>query len=99
MKPWTFDIWNNKVTGKSEENIPKDTTRQNIPHLEINEVDLIHFNIVNDSYQQHLGVLYTFAPKKIIWSIIRNFTNKFYISKDIGSRFFLSCIKIYWSKF
>ena len=35
-----------------------------MPHLEINEVDLIHFNIVNNNYQQHLGGLYTFVPKK-----------------------------------
>ena len=35
-----------------------------MPNLEITEVVLVHYNIVNNDYQQDLGVLYTFIPNK-----------------------------------
>ena len=37
---------------------------ENVPHLEIIEVVLVNFNIVNNDYQQDLRVLYTFVPNK-----------------------------------
>ena len=35
-----------------------------MPYLEITEVVLIRFNVVNNSYQQSSRVLYTFVPNK-----------------------------------
>ena len=35
-----------------------------MPHLEIAEVVLVHFNIVNNDHQQDSRVLYTFVPNK-----------------------------------
>ena len=35
-----------------------------MPHLEISEVILVHFNIVNNNYQYDSRVLYTFLPNK-----------------------------------
>ena len=32
---------------------------ENVPHLEITEVVLVHYNIVNNGYQQDWRVLYT----------------------------------------
>ena len=40
--------------------ITKDENSQNVPHLEITEVILIHCIIVNNDYQQDSRVLYTF---------------------------------------
>ena len=37
---------------------------KNTPHLEITEVLLVHFNIVNNDYQQDSRVLYTFTPNE-----------------------------------
>ena len=37
---------------------------ENVPHLEITEVVLIHCNIVNNNYQQNSRVMYTFVPDK-----------------------------------
>ena len=37
---------------------------KNVPHLEITEVILVHFNIVNNNYQKGSRVLYTFVPNK-----------------------------------
>ena len=34
-------------------------------HLEINEVVLIHFNIVNNNYQHDSRISYTFIPNKL----------------------------------
>ena len=31
-------------------------------HLEINEVVIVYFNVVNNDYQHESKVLYTFAP-------------------------------------
>ena len=53
-----------KLLGSTENKITKDKNGQNIPHLEITEVVLVHCNIVNNDYQQDSRVLYTFALNK-----------------------------------
>ena len=53
-----------KLLGSSKSKITKDENGKNVPHLEITEVVLIHCNIVNNNYQQHSRVLYTFVPNK-----------------------------------
>ena len=40
------------------------TKDENVSHLEITEVVLIHFNIVSNDYQQNSIVMYTFVPNK-----------------------------------
>ena len=47
----------------------KDENGENVPHLEITEVILVHCNIVNNDYQQDSGVLYTFVPNKPFGSL------------------------------
>ena len=41
-----------------------------MPHLEITEVVLVHFNIVDNDYQQDSRVLYTFVPNKPFGSLL-----------------------------
>ena len=53
-----------KLLGSTENKITKDKNGENVPHLEITEVVLVHRNIVNNDYQQDSRVLYTFVPKK-----------------------------------
>ena len=53
-----------KLLGSFKSKITKDKNGENVPHLEITEVVLIHCNIVNKDYQQDSRVLYTFVPKK-----------------------------------
>ena len=36
-----------------------------MPHLEITEVVLVHYNTVDNDYQQNSRVLYIFAPNKL----------------------------------
>ena len=52
-----------KLLGSTENKITKDKNGENVPHLEITDVVLIHYNIVDNDYQQNLRVLYTFVPK------------------------------------
>ena len=44
--------------------ITKDENGENMPHLEITEVILVHCKIANNNYQQNLRVLHTFVPNK-----------------------------------
>ena len=51
-----------KLLRNTKNKITKDKNGKNVPHLEINEVVLVHYNIVNNDYQQDSRVLYTFLP-------------------------------------
>ena len=53
-----------KLLGSTKNKITKDKNGENVPDLEITEVVLVRFNIVNNDYQQDLRVLYTFVPNK-----------------------------------
>ena len=59
-----------KLLGSTENKITKDKNGENVPHLEIAEVVLVHCNIDNNDYQQDSRVLYTFVPNKPFGSIL-----------------------------
>ena len=59
-----------KLLGSTENKINKDKSGENVPHLEITEVVLVHCDIVNNDYQQDSRVLYTFAPNKPFGSLL-----------------------------
>ena len=58
-----------KLLGSSKNKITKDKNGENVPHLGITEVVLVHCNIVNNDNQQDSRVLYTFVPNKSFWSL------------------------------
>ena len=53
-----------KLFESTENEIAKDKNGENVRHLEITEVILVHCNIVNNDYQQDSRVLYTVVPNK-----------------------------------
>ena len=53
-----------KLLGSTKSKITKDENGENLSHLEITAVVLIHCSIVNNNYQQDSRVLYTFVPYK-----------------------------------
>ena len=59
-----------KLLGSTKNKITKDKNGQNVPHLEITEVVLVHCNMVNNDYQQDSRVLYTFVPNKSFGSLL-----------------------------
>ena len=59
-----------KLLGSIKNKITKDKNGENVPHLDITEVILVHCNIVNNDYQQDSRVLYTFVPNKPFSSLL-----------------------------
>ena len=59
-----------ELLGSTKNKIAKDKNDENVPHLEITEVVLVHCGIVNNDYQQDSRVLYTFVPNKPFGSLL-----------------------------
>ena len=59
-----------KLLGSTKSKITEGKNGENVPHLEITEVVLVHCNIVNNDYQQDSRVLYTFVPNKSFGSLL-----------------------------
>ena len=57
------------MLGNTVSKITKDKNGENVPHLEIVEVVLVHCNLVNNDYQQKSRILYTFVPSKTFGSL------------------------------
>ena len=59
-----------KLLGSTKSKLTKDKSNENVPHLEIVELVLIHCNIVKNNYQQNSRILYTFVPNKPFSSLL-----------------------------
>ena len=59
-----------KLLGSTKRKISKDKNGENVPYLEITEVVLVHYNMVNNDYQQDSRVLCTFIPNKPFGSLL-----------------------------
>ena len=53
-----------KLLGSTKDIIDSDKNSENVPRLENVEVVLVHYNLVNNNYQQASRVLFTFVPTK-----------------------------------
>ena len=60
-----------KLLGSTKDIINADKNSENIPKLENVDVVLVHCNLVNNAYQQHSRVLFTFVPTKQYGQLIR----------------------------
>ena len=64
----------------TENKITKDKNGENVPHLEITEVVLVHFNVVNNGYQHDSRAFYTFVPNKPFGSLLEiSLTNHIFL--------------------
>ena len=59
-----------RLLGSTKNKITKDKNEENVPHLEITEVVLVHCNRVNNDYRQDSRVLYTCVPNKSFGSLL-----------------------------
>ena len=59
-----------KLLGSAENKITKDKNSENVPHLEVAELVLVHCNLVNNNHQQHSRRLYTFVLNKTFGSLL-----------------------------
>ena len=53
-----------KLLGSTKDIIDANKNSENVPRLENVQVVLAHCNLVNNAYQQHSRVLFTFVPTK-----------------------------------
>ena len=76
-----------KLLGSTESKITKDKNGENVPHLEIVELVLVHCNLVNIDYQQDSRILYSFVPNKTFGSLLEiSPTNQVFL-KTFNSEF------------
>ena len=73
-----------KLLGSNKSKMTKDRT---VPRLEITEVVLIHFNIVNNYYQHDSRVLYTFITNKLFGQLVHVSPKNFIFLKTFDSEF------------
>ena len=59
-----------KSLRSTKNKVTEDKSGEDVPHLEITEVVLVHCNMVNNDYQQDSRVLYTFIQNKLFGSLL-----------------------------
>ena len=59
-----------KLLPSAANKITKDKNSENVPHLEVVELVLVHCNLVNNNYQQHSRIVCTFVPNKTFGSLL-----------------------------
>ena len=68
-----------KLLGSTKSKITKDKNEENVPHLEITEVVLVRFKIVNTDCQNDSTVLYTFVSNKSFSQFLDISTKKIFL--------------------
>ena len=76
-----------KLLGSTKGIIDADKNSENVPRLKNVEVVLIDCNLVNNSYQQHSIVLFTFAPTKQYGQLISISPHSLVFLKTMNTEF------------
>ena len=76
-----------KLLGSTSSIIDKDKNSENVPKLENVEVVLVHCNLVNNSYQQHSRVLFTFVPNRQYGQLISISPHSLVFLKTMNTEF------------
>ena len=73
-----------KLLGSAESKITKDENGENVPHLEVAELVLVHCNLFINYYLQDSRILYTFVPNKTFGSLLEiSPTNHVFFKKHL----------------
>ena len=76
-----------KLLGSTSSNINADKNSENVPKLENVDVVLVHCNLVNNSYEQHSRVLFTFVPTKRYGQLISIAPHSLVFLKTMNTEF------------
>ena len=76
-----------KLLGSTKDTTDADKNSETVPRLENVEVVLVHCNLVNNSYQQLLRVLFTFVPNKQYGQLISISAHSLVFFKTINTEF------------
>ena len=76
-----------KLLGSTESKITKNKNGENVPHLEVVELVLVHCKLVNNDYQQDSIILYTFVSNKTFGSLLEISPTNHVFLKTFNSEF------------
>ena len=76
-----------KLLGSTENKITDDKNGENVPHLDIVELVLVHCNLINNDYQQDSRILYTLVPNKPFGSLLEISPTNHIFLKAFNSEF------------
>ena len=76
-----------KLLGSTKDSIDSDKNSKNVRRLENVEVVLVHCNLVNNGYQQHSRVLFTFVPTKQYGQLISISPHSLVFLKTMNAEF------------
>ena len=76
-----------KLLRSTKDIIDADKNSENVPKLENVEVVLVHYNLVNNSYQPHSRVLFTFVPTKQYGQLISTSPHSLAFFKTMNTDF------------
>ena len=76
-----------ELLGSTKSKITINENGENVPHLEITEVVLVHCDIVSSNYQQDSRAFYIFVPNKSFGQLLDISQKNFILSKTFDSEF------------
>ena len=76
-----------KLLLSTEIKLTKYKNGENVPHLEITELVLVHCHIVNNDFQQDSRILYTFVPNKPFGTLLEISPTNHIFLKTFNSEF------------
>ena len=76
-----------KLLGSIKKDVDQDKDGEDVPKLESVEVVLVHFNLVNNNYQQASKVLFTFVPNKQLGQLINISPNSLIMLSTANTEF------------
>ena len=76
-----------KLLGSTRDITDADKNSENVPRLENVEAVLVHYNLVNNNYQQHSRVLFTFVPNKQYGQLISISPHSLVFLKTVNTDF------------
>ena len=74
-----------KLLGSTKIRIIRDENSENVPHLEITKIVLVHCHIVNNDYQHDSRVLYTFVSNQSFGQLLDISPKNFIFFKTFNS--------------
>ena len=79
-----------KLIGSIKNKIIKNENGENVPDLEITEVLLLRYNVVNNDYQHKLRVWYVFVLNELFGQLLNVSSKKLIFSNNSISEFIQS---------
>ena len=76
-----------KLLVSTKSKISKDENGENVSHLQITELLLVHCNIVSNGYRQDSRLLYIFVPNKSFGQLLDISTKHFIFLKSFNLKF------------